>query len=301
LGKSILILGTGALATFFAARLSSANIDVTMLGTWGEAIDALNANGAGIESAEGAILSYPVRATNDPLACKGASSALVLVKAWQTERASLQLADCLAPNGLAVTLQNGLGNRECLAAAVGSHRVSLGVTTTGVTLVRPGVVRMGGDGSIVLEAHAGLESTADMLQRAGFALQIVNGADSLVWRKLIVNAAINPLTAIMGVPNGQLLKTLETREMMAALARETASVATALGIQLADSDVVKMVEEIARKTAANHSSMMQDVQRGAQTEIDAICGAIVKTADLCGVPVPFNWMMWKLVRAMHGG
>jgi 2-dehydropantoate 2-reductase len=300
LEKSILILGTGALATFFAAQLSAVHIDVTMLGTWGEAIDALNADGAGIENDDGTIHFYPVRASNDPSVCKEARFVLVLVKAWQTERASVQLKSCLAADGLAVTLQNGLGNREFLAAALGLQRVSMGVTTTGATLIRPGLVRLGGEGSITLEAHMRLTPLEVMLQHAGFELQIVNDVDALVWRKLIVNAAVNPLTAILGVPNGKLLELPNTRELMLALARETASVADALGVRLECPDVARMVEEIVQKTAANHSSMLQDVQRGARTEIDAICGAIVKIGLQQGMSVPFNWMMWKLVGAMHG-
>jgi 2-dehydropantoate 2-reductase len=301
LEKSILILGTGALATFFAANLSAANIDVTMLGTWKEAIDILNTHGAGIEHDDGTVLFYPVHATADPLACKGARCVLVLVKAWQTQRASLQLESCLAMDGLAVTLQNGLGNREVLAATLGLHRVSVGVTTSGATLIRPGLVRMGGNGSITLEAHTSLAPMEDMLRYAAFDLQVVDDAEALIWRKLIVNAAVNPLTAILDVPNGRLLETQHTREMMAALAQETASVAIAQGVRLAGLDVVRMVEEIVQKTAANHSSMLQDVQRGTQTEIDAICGAIVKIGQQYDVPVPYNWMMWKLVHAMFRG
>jgi 2-dehydropantoate 2-reductase len=301
LEKSILILGTGALATLFAAHFSAANIDVTLLGTWSEAIATLNSQGASMVDEEGVIHTYPVRAINDPLACIGARYALVLVKSWQTERAAVQLARCLAQDGLTVTLQNGLGNRECLINTLGLPRVAMGVTTTGATMLRPGVVRVGGEGNVTLEAHPRLYPLEDMFRASGFAMDVVKDVRSLVWRKLIVNAAINPLTALLGVSNGQLLETRETREMMAALAQETASVAAAMGIALQGSDVVRIVQEVAQKTASNHSSMLQDIQRGAQTEIDSICGAIVKAGGKYDLPVPYNWMMWKLVRAMQGG
>ena len=86
---------------------------------------------------------------------------------------------------------------------------------------------------------------------------------------------------------------------MAALARETAQVASAQGIHLPFSDPVLSVEEVCRRTASNHSSMLQDVKRGAQTEIDAICGEIVRAGEAHGVPVPVNWTMWQLVSALY--
>jgi 2-dehydropantoate 2-reductase len=115
----------------------------------------------------------------------------------------------------------------------------------------------------------------------------------------VINAAINPLTAILDVPNGELLSSPSARELSAALAREVAAVAKAKGIALTFPDAAVAAEDVARHTAANFSSMLQDARRGALTEIDAICGAIVQAGEDAGVPTPVNATMWKLVAALR--
>ncbi len=295
--QDILLVGTGALATLFAARLSEAGHSVHMLGTWRHGLRALQKDGARIVDANGNERAYKVHATDDPREVDGAKVALVLVKSWQTERAARQLKESLAEDGLAVTLQNGLGNRETLVRDLGAARVALGVTTTGATLLGPGLVRAGGDGVISIERNQALGLLEAVLRSSNFNLQIVDDADSLIWGKLVINAAINPLTALLRVPNGELLSHPKVRKMMGALARETAEVAQAEHVHLPFSNPVSAAEDVARKTAKNHSSMFQDVSRGAPTEIDAICGAVTRRAEFHGLPTPYNRACWQLVNA----
>ncbi len=295
----ILILGTGALATLFAARLAQAGHHITMLGSWTEGIAALREHGAGVVDANGIESRFNVRATDDARECIGAKFAIVLVKAWQTERAARQLSDCLADDGLALTLQNGLGNDETLSRHLGLSRVALGTTTTGATLLGAGLARTGGEGVISLERNPKLAPIEDALISATFNVHLVNSAQSLVWGKLVVNAAINPLTALLKVPNGELLNRPSAREMMGRLAREVAAVAQAERIALPFDDPVAMAEEVAQRTAANRSSMLQDVLRGAPTEIDAICGAVVKFGKKHDIETPVNWACWQFVRALR--
>jgi 2-dehydropantoate 2-reductase len=290
--NSILILGTGALATLFAARLSAAGVEVTMLGSWPDGLAALNEHGAELDGR-----AYPVRATADPAECRGARSVLVLVKTWQTERAAAQLADYLAADGLAVTLQNGLGNAAILARTLGLPRVAVGVTTLGANLAGPGRAVSGGEGPVTLEAHRRLARLASMLDAAGFNVNVVEDVRLLVWGKLAVNAAINPLTALLGVRNGQLLELPSARRLMGALAGEAAAVAKSLGVVLPLPGPERLAEEVARRTAQNLSSMLQDVLRGAPTEVDAINGAIVREGERHGVPAPVNRALWSLVKA----
>jgi 2-dehydropantoate 2-reductase len=157
---------------------------------------------------------------------------------------------------------------------------------------------VGGEGIISIERHPALGPLEDALKSAKFNMQVVDDAQSLIWGKLVVNTAINPLTALLRVPNGKLLESPSAREMMGALAAETAHVAEAEKIHLPFSDPIAAAEEVARKTAANHSSMLQDILRGAPTEIDAICGAVVKTAQKHNIDAPANWACWKLVKAV---
>ncbi len=296
--NDILIVGTGALATLFAARLAQAGYRVSMLGSWKAGLEALQKDGARLVDSNGSEHRFDVRAVSDPRECRGVRYVLVLVKAWQTEHIAGQLQECLAEDGLAVTLQNGLGNRETLAQHLGMSRVALGTTTTGATLLGPGLVREGGEGIISVEQNQALGLVEAALKSANFNVHVVENAQSLIWGKLVINAAINPLTALLRVPNGELLNRPSAREMMKALACEVAQVAQAENIPLPFSDAVTAAEEVARKTAANHSSMMQDVLRGAPTEIDAICGAVVNIAKKHGLDTPMNDACWRLVKAM---
>jgi 2-dehydropantoate 2-reductase len=297
-GDGILVVGTGAMATLFAARLARAGLAVTMLGSWPEALAALQTNGARLVDDAGREQRIGVTVCSDPRHCRGAKNALVLVKSWQTEQAARLLADCLAQDGLALTLQNGLGNREILAAKLGAQRVALGSTTTGATLLGPGLAKSGGEGIVSIESHTRISPLQEALRRAGFQVEIVPDARVLIWSKLVVNSAINPLTAILRIPNGQLLERPAARQLLRALAEETAAVAHAEQIRLVASDPVDMVENVALRTATNHSSMFQDVQRGAPTEIDAICGAVTLAGKQHSVPTPMNQACWHLVQAL---
>lgn len=292
----ILIVGSGALGCLFAARLAQAGYAVNLLGSWVEGIDALNREGVTLLEADRR-QSWPLRASHEPGDFTGAKLALVLVKAWQTSRAAAQLRECLAPDGLALTLQNGLGNRETLAAALGEERVAYGVITVGATLVGPGQVRWGGEGYISLTAH---EDLAQLLRQAGFQVDLAENVTGLAWSKLVINAAINPLSALLNVPNGELLARPSARQLCRQLAQEVAAVAAAQGIALTHSDPAAAAEEVAQRTAGNLSSMLQDVRRGAPTEIDAICGAVVRAARGVGLSAPVNETMWKLVSALQG-
>jgi 2-dehydropantoate 2-reductase len=197
-----------------------------------------------------------------------------------------------------VTLQNGLGNRETLARDLGVARVALGATTTGATLLGPGLVRAGGEGVISIERHQSAGPVEEALKSANFNVHMVDDAQSLIWGKLVINTAINPLTALLRIPNGELLERPEARKVMSALARETAEVANAERVHLPFNNPVDAVEAVARKTATNHSSMFQDVRRGAPTEIDAICGEVVRAGKRHNVNTPANWACWHLVKAM---
>ena len=177
---SILIVGTGALATLFAARFSAAGISVTMLGSWENGLDALNKNGAQLIDAKGKENAYPVQAVSE---CKNAQNAIVLVKSWQTERVAHQLEKYLAEDGLVLTLQNGLGNGEILADILGAERVVQGVTTTGASLIKAGVARVGGEGLVSVETHPRLGAINALLTEASFNVQSVPNVQSLIWSK----------------------------------------------------------------------------------------------------------------------
>jgi 2-dehydropantoate 2-reductase len=294
---SLLIVGSGAMACLFAARLSASEIPVTMLGNWMAGIEALQQHGVTLVERDGSQKNFQVRAVRDPDVCRGVNQALVLVKSWQTQRAANQLSACLSPKGVALTLQNGLGNRETLEDALGKDRVALGSVTTGAHLLAPGIVQMAGEGVVTLGDHPLLGVLKALMQNAGFIVESASDIDSLMWGKLAINAAINPLTALLEIPNGKLLEKPHARDIMKAAALETAAVANAQGISIPFSNIVDTVTMVARRTSDNRSSMLQDIQRGAPTEIDAICGAITSAGEKMGVDTPVNRLLWQLIKA----
>jgi len=334
----VAVIGTGALGCLFAARLASC-AEVWMLGTWAEGVAAAAGAGVRVHEMDGTMRCVPIRAVADPVQAPPADVALLLVKSYQTDRAAAWAAQVLAPDGLAVTLQNGLDNGPRVARAVGATRTVVGVTFEAATLLGPAEVRHAGRGPTLLGPGAGAvpvsqasglrghvpqasglrsaehkpeacvtspRSQAEgsyyglvaLLRQAGFAVEEALDIEGILWGKAVVNAAINPLTALWRVPNGELLATADRRALLADLAREAAAVAAARGITLPYPDPVARVEEVCRATAANRSSMLQDIERGRPTEIDSINGVIVAEGRRLAVPTPLNETIWRLVRGM---
>jgi 2-dehydropantoate 2-reductase len=296
----IAIIGTGAMGSLFAARLSG-SADVFMLGSWREQISAISKNGLLLIHPDGLESRHIFSATTSVEEVGKAEVVLILVKGWQTECAAQKATRILTSEGLALTLQNGLGNLETVAAAVGAARVALGVTSEGATMIRPGTVRHAGAGQTFLAAtertSLRLTKVMALFQAAGFESALVHDPQALLWAKLAVNAAINPLTALLRVPNGFLVEHAATRSLMSRAAEEAAAVAEAQGISLPYASASGRAIEVARATAANWSSMAQDVARGTPTEIDSICGAIIRYGDEWGVSTPVNQALLHLINS----
>jgi 2-dehydropantoate 2-reductase len=304
----IALLGVGAMGSLFAARLAP-YADISMIGHWPAQLAALQTAGVRLCHANGSDTVHRVLATNDVRTVGQVDVILVLVKSYQTEQAARQAGQLLAPHGVVVTLQNGLGNLARIAAVVGADRATLGVTAQGAMLMAPGIVRDTGAGPIhvALPAHAapvlahGLPLLVDLLRQADFTVQVVTEADSLLWGKLAVNAGLNPLTALLRVPNGFVAEHEPARTVLWRAATETAAVAQAQGIALPYAHAGQYALEVARATAVNHSSMLQDIQRGAPTEIEAICGAVVRAGEAHGVATPVNALLHHLVKMVEHG
>lgn len=295
----LLIVGTGAMACLFAGLLAEV-ADVTLLGTWATGVQALRSGGVRLQTEAGE-RTMRVRATDDPRTCAGVRRALVLVKAWQTPRAAVQLGQCLAPDGVALSLQNGLGNWETLCEGLGDVRAAAGVTRMGATLLAPAVVSTGGRGLTSLGAHPRLGEVQRLLQSAGLEVERVDDLASLLWGKLAVNAGINPVSALLRLRNGELPERPGARAVMRQAATEAQAVAEAIGIALPFADAAAQAESAARASGNNQSSMLQDVLRGARTEIDAINGAVVRMAETAGAQAPVNRLLWQLVSALNEG
>jgi 2-dehydropantoate 2-reductase len=292
----VIVAGTGALGTLLAARLGAVT-PVTVLGSWPAGLSALSKDGARLESG-GAVLRSSVHATSDPVTAAGATLAFVAVKAPSTARAAAALRRALAPDGVAVSLQNGLGNVEALAEALGGKRVVAGAAEVGATLLGPGRVRAGGGSRIRLADHARCRETADLLRLAGFDVSIVPDGRALLWEKLLVSASLLPVTALLGITNGEVLRRPSAGALVDRAAREVAAVARAAGVALPSGDPGAAARRVASATAKNVSSMLQDVRRGVVTEIDALSGAVAREGLRLGVAAPVSEALALAVSAL---
>jgi 2-dehydropantoate 2-reductase len=295
----IAIVGAGALGGVIGFYLAAV-AEVVLVDPWAEHVAAINAGGLSCEH-DGVVETRPLRAETDPAGVGPCELALVLVKARQTAWAAAACRALLAADGLACTLQNGLGNREQLAAALGEARTGQGVTSLGGTLLGPGRVRHAGMGTTTLgvqpnPARAG--ELATLLSAAGLPAAVAEDVEGLLWGKLLVNVGINALAALLRVPNGALATTPEAQALLAEAVREAAVVAEARGVQLPYADPVAHAVAVVQATGANRASMLQDVLRGAPTEIATINGAIVREGARLGVPTPLNAALAALVAAL---
>jgi len=294
----VLVVGTGAIGSLLAARLARAGAaKVTVAGTWTEALATVRREGITVKDDSGRWSAQVETATLSEVGPGQADYVLVLVKSPRTAAVAATAALALAPGGMIVTLQNGLGNREVLAAAAGADRVAIGVTTLGATLLGPGRVRAA-PGSIVIGAtDAGpLTRLVQALRAAGMETETMPDIGRLVWRKMAASCSINPVAALLGVANGVLVSSADGRERLSAAAREVGAVAAAKGIDLQE-DAVALALTVAARTAGNRCSMLQDLDRGAPTEIDALCGAVVAEGRNVGVSTPVNAALWQEVHA----
>ena len=233
-----------------------------------------------------------------------ADLAIVTVKSFDTEAAAETLAT--GSFDAVCSLQNGMGNEETLAARLGdSASVLAGTATYGAVLREPGVVACTGVGDIVLGPRDGGSSAlADRVgaafDAAGLETTVASDMPRRLWEKVAVNAGINAITALTATENGAVLEAPAT-ELARAATRETARVARASDVRLSNRAALAALERVATETAANTSSMRQDVLAGRRTEIDAINGYVVDRATELGFEVPTNRTLTALVRTWERG
>ncbi|HOK89339.1 MAG TPA: 2-dehydropantoate 2-reductase [Candidatus Hydrogenedentes bacterium] len=288
----IAVVGPGAMGCLFAVKLARAGNKVHLVDYRADRAERLNKLGITLESPEGnrSTEHVPV-ATAVPV---GVELVIVLVKSQHT--ASLRFP----PEVSVLTLQNGLGNVETLCNLVGSARVLAGVTTEAAHLLSEGQVRHAAAGLTQFGAWTSCPVTPAyrVLQEAGFHVEITESPGQLIWEKVAISSAINPLTALLDVPNGKLLEIPEIRQLMRDLVVEATKVAATEGYRFPHS-LVERAEQICRDTRNNVSSMLQDIRAGRPTEIRAISGEILRRAQLASLPTPRTRVIYQLVRGME--
>jgi 2-dehydropantoate 2-reductase len=226
---------------------------------------------------------------------------LITTKAYDTEEAIAACRGWARESTLALTLQNGLGNLELLRKWKGGMAMG-GTTTLGATLTSPGVVRVSGFGKTLIGSdsnpHAA-EEVASIFSSCGIPASMTRDVYREIWAKTLISACINPTTAILRVPNGAVLRNPAVKRLLDAICAEGALVARASGVDLDVRRLQARVRAVARDTARNTSSMLQDVELGRRTEISQINGAIYALGERLEIPCPLNLALSSIVESLE--
>lgn len=305
----VVVLGAGAIGCLLAARLHRARHEVLLVGREADVV-AIRLHGVRVEGPDGG--AYDVPAVDALTAGLSTEALLLAVKTPDLNAAGEEIARRLDPIPPILVLQNGLDVEldllRALEAAGGSTvpgTVTRAVNSIPATRLGPGQVRPAGTGEILLErpdvpgARAAADRFDELLRSAKIPVRRVPEIAREVWRKLIVNAAINPVTADHRIPNGQLARD-PWRGQAEALLAEARSVAAAEGFAFAAAELEADLWRIVRATAANRSSMLQDLDRGRPTEIEAISGAVLRRGAAHGLALPATERAYERIRRRAG-
>ena len=312
----VAVLGVGAIGGLIASRLARAGSEV-LLCARGETAQALEAVGLLLDTPDGRTIAlapdrWTVLDTNQqdiPTEQQGwADYAILCGKSYDIPELCKIADKVLSLNGLAMCLSNGIGHMEKLANYIGKHRVLGGSTTHGAIRIGPGEVRWTSRGIINMGGFVGsdlepveprVDSLMSSLDEAGLNPIWSEEINKKIWTKLLLNVAINPVCAIAGILNGEMLAQPELFETGLAAMEEAARIATAEGLDLTDFDLSQSLEDLCRATADNRVSMLQDIMGGRRTEIDSICGEVVKRGEALGIPTPRNQTLQALVKGIE--
>jgi 2-dehydropantoate 2-reductase len=291
------ILGAGAMGTLFAYLLAD-DYDVTLVDIRGDLVETISEQGVIVDD----LPPRHVRATCDSAKAVACQFLFVFVKATDTLRAVRPFAGQLNPATPIISLQNGLGNEEAIKTALGgSVPLVLGVTTEACVSTGHGRSHRLGIGTTVLgsagASPATLQSVSALLGGVGLAARTVYDIRPHLWGKLLANAAINPIAALLDSKNAVIPATPDAAELARAIAYEGAAVAKALKISLPFTDAWEYVKGVIASSADGRNSMTIDLAARRKTEIDYINGAIVAAGRRTGVPTPYNESLWRIIKA----
>jgi 2-dehydropantoate 2-reductase len=299
----ICVVGCGAVGSLFAANLAQLeDAEVWAYDLSQPHVDAINANGLRLTGA-GEVVGH-VRATTDATAVPACDFGIVATKAMHTENAIAATARAFS-DGAVASVQNGVGNEEVIARHIA--RVIRGTTFPAGKIIEPGVVQWDVKGDTTLGPFEPspartdeLERLADACTRGGMPTAAVADARPAQWRKVIFNAATNPVGALTGLTHGRVCERPDLRALVSALVDEGKAVAAAQGITL-DADPEELIDHAARPEVAydHKASMLQDVEARRPTEIEFLNGGIGRSGRELGVPTPLNDAVTQLVKALE--
>jgi 2-dehydropantoate 2-reductase len=298
----IAIIGAGAMGSIFGAALTEADLDTALVDVSTPLVDRLNTDGLTIVQ-DGKERRVIVRAVSNPAALGIVDVALFLVKSYHTEPAASLARPVVGPDTVVASLQNGWGHGDVLASRFPASPIVLGVTYNSGTVLEPGRVVHGqpkkGKCIVGPFTDAGADAAgllARTLDRAGFPTEIGQDIRAEIWSKLVVTAAANAVSALTGYRSRALGEDPALGEVVDHLVREVVAVANAAGYDLDEDERLRGTHEAIIAAGDGKASMLQDLEVGRRTEIDAINGAVVREAEVRGIDVPINRTILALVK-----
>jgi 2-dehydropantoate 2-reductase len=304
----IAIIGPGAIGSLFAAFLTKAkgkDNEIWILDKDPQRANKLNRQGISVEGIGGK-WQINVKATCDTKEIGPVDLVIMCVKSYDTKTAIEQAVSLIAEDTVVLTLQNGMGNIEIIGEVAGPDKVIGGITNIGATWLETGLVRFAGKGETIIGKIDGKTSVQmrhirEFFNKAGVETKISQDIKGFLWSKLVINAGINALTAITRLNNGKLLDFEGSRRILREAVTEAVKIAKRKRIKLLYDDPLAKVESVCEATAANISSMLQDVLRKKHTEIDFINGVVVRFGQELGIAVPVNRILVDLVKTIEAG
>jgi 2-dehydropantoate 2-reductase len=291
------IIGAGAMGTLFGFHLAAVG-DVTMLDDNEAVADSVEREGLRVNDEP----PRRVRVVRQARELYDSQMLFLFVKAVDTLRALRAFAGELDPSAPVVSLQNGIGNEDAIKTALGGAvPVILGITTESAHTIEPGHVRSSEEGNTIIGAMTASQTTArtvtELLTRSGLRASVVYDIRPHLWGKLVANASVNALSALLDCEAGEIPRDANAARLAEALAEETAGVAAALKINLPFVNPWQYVTEVVALGADAKSSMAYDLESGHPSEIDHINGAVVAFGRRTGTPTPYNDAMVRLIKA----
>ena len=298
----ICVVGAGAMGSTFGALFARRDHNVTLFDSWRDHIDAVTAKGLRLAGVSGDFVARP-RATCDPAELEPADMALVFVGAHQTAGIADLLPRMLRPSGYALTLQNGIGNVERLAAALGDRRVVAGVTHHSAAMAGPGHALHTHAGPVWIGEPDGSRSPRlrrlhGALTDAGHDSIAVDDVIAHIWGKFVLNCGINPICAATGLRPGDMARVPPVDRFQDLVLDEIFAVVEARGLRLPQADARRRIKDHTGRVF-DRPSMLQHVEAGRTTEIDALNGALVEEARRLGIAVPYNEALTLLLKGIE--
>lgn len=307
------IVGAGAMGSIFTYFFNKSGIKTIIYENNKSIVDRVS-SGLNVR-VEQKDLALNVSISGDPQTLQDCNAVFLFVKSFNTRQAMNDIRKNISRDCIFVTIQNGIGNKEVISEFIAEDKIVYGSTTIGATKIDENTVAYGGGLDITIggKNKKSVEFIMDILGKTNLNVSISQDPDEAIWRKAIINAGINPIGALLEIPNGMIIQNEYASAIMEEIIREAVRVSSSLGIIFNPDDMVSVARNVCAKTAINRCSMFQDLKPktpeakecsskikngiAKKTEIESINGIVIEYGKKKSIPTPYNEVIYKLIKA----